>query len=112
MTAIGPTGSESLALGVEHKPALTLMLPAVDVGPLVDHVTAAVLDRLSDAAASPWLNVTAAAEYLGWPKKRLYNLVAANEIPHRKQGNRLLFNRHELDRWLDLHYNGPNDLRP
>jgi excisionase family DNA binding protein len=88
------------------------VLPAVDVGPLVDQVSAAVLDRLSDMPVSPWLNVVAAAEYLGWPKKRLYNLVAANEIPHRKQGNRLLFNRLELDRWLDLHYDGPDELRP
>jgi len=53
-----------------------------------------------------------AARYLGWPRKRLYNLVSTREIPHRKQGNRLLFNRRELDRWLDRFYQGPMDFGP
>jgi len=97
---------------VANESVLTFNVPTSDLEPLVDLVTAAVLDRLSDLQGSPWLNVAAAAEYLGWPKKRLYNLVSANEIPHRKQGNRLLFNRHELESWLDLHYEGPNELRP
>jgi excisionase family DNA binding protein len=42
-----------------------------------------------------------AAEHLGWPKQRLYKLTAAGAIPHRKHGQRLLFNPSELDEWLD-----------
>jgi excisionase family DNA binding protein len=92
------------------QPGASLTLVASDVSPLVDAVTAAVVARLPELQASPWLSVADAAEYLGWPKKRLYNLVASNEIPHRKQGNRLLFNRLELDLWLDGFYHGPDEF--
>ena len=52
------------------------------------------------AAASPWMGITKAAVWLDWPKQRLYKLAAAGEIPHFKQGGRLLFHRGELDSWL------------
>ena len=52
------------------------------------------------AEASPWMNVASAAAFLGWPKQRLYKLSAEGAIPHYKHDGRLLFNRHELDRWL------------
>ena len=71
---------------------------------------AALLETRHAADAPTWLNVDTAAQYLGWPKKRLYNLVAANQIPHRKQGNRLLFHRGELDAWLDDYYQGPAEF--
>ena len=56
--------------------------------------------RAEQAAASPWMGVTKAAAWLDWPKQRLYKLAAAGEIPHFKQGGRLLFHRGELDSWL------------
>jgi excisionase family DNA binding protein len=49
---------------------------------------------------SPWMGIDAAAAYLGWPKQRLYKLTAQAAVPHYKQDGRLLFHRHELDRWL------------
>jgi excisionase family DNA binding protein len=49
---------------------------------------------------SPWLSVSSAAEYLDWPKGRLYKLSARGEIPHYKHEGRLLFRRDELDEWL------------
>jgi excisionase family DNA binding protein len=104
--------SESVQDGNADDTVLALVLRAADLQPLVDQVTAAVLDRLGKAHVSPWMNVVAAAEYLQWPKKRLYNFVATNEIPHRKQGNRLLFNRSELDTWLNRFYQGPGELAP
>lgn len=59
------------------------------------------------------MNIDQAADYLGnWSKKRLYNLVSKGEIPHRKQGNRLLFSRHELDLWLNDFYQGPSEFEP
>jgi excisionase family DNA binding protein len=79
---------------------------------VLDRIADRVLVQLEPPNGSPWMNLNTAAEYLDWSPKRLYNLVASNEIPHRKQGNRLLFNRQELDRWLDLHYQGPVDLSP
>jgi excisionase family DNA binding protein len=50
--------------------------------------------------ASPWMGIEKAAAYLDWPKQRLYKLTAQGAIPHYKHEGRLLFNRHELDRWL------------
>jgi excisionase family DNA binding protein len=91
---------------------LTATLPAADIEALVDFVTARALRRLEVSAVSPWMNVTSAAAYLDWPPKRLYNLVSKGEIPHRKHAGRLLFNRKELDRWLNEQYQGPEEFRP
>jgi excisionase family DNA binding protein len=55
-----------------------------------------------------WLTVPQAAEYLGWPKQRLYNLTRVGAVPHRKHGNRLMFKRTELDEWLDAYAHGPS----
>jgi excisionase family DNA binding protein len=79
---------------------------------VLDQIADRVVDRLEKDSGAPWMNLDAAASYLSFPKKRLYNLVSAGEIPHRKQGNRLLFNRDELHRWLDLHYQGPEEFTP
>lgn len=49
---------------------------------------------------SPWLGIAAAADYLDWPRQRLYKLTASGAIPHYKQEGRLLFHRQELDQWL------------
>ena len=68
------------------------------------------LVRLASPTGSPWMNLNTAAGYLDWSPKRLYNLVASNEIPHRKQGGRLLFHRGELDEWLNSFYQGPGEF--
>jgi excisionase family DNA binding protein len=92
--------------------ALTSTIDATTLEQLVGLITDRVLERLAVGAVSPWMSLTTTAQYLDWPQKRLYNLVAANEIPHRKQGNRLLFHQGELDHWLDQHYQGPQELMP
>jgi excisionase family DNA binding protein len=53
------------------------------------------LDGSASAAtgASPWLSTATAAEYLDWPKGRLYKLSARGEIPHYKHEGRLLFRK-------------------
>jgi len=53
-----------------------------------------------------------AAAYLDMPESRLYRLRDAGRIPCRKQDGRLIFNRDELDRWLNEFYLGPEELRP
>lgn len=80
---------------------------ALLVARLVDAVAEAVVARLverdrpgGEAATSPWMNVTTAAAHLDWPRQRLYKLAAQGAVPHYKHEGRLLFNRHELDRWL------------
>jgi excisionase family DNA binding protein len=94
------------------EPADTIACALVLSDEAVDRIAERVLDRIQLPTDAPWMNLKAAAEYLDWPPKRLYNLVAKEGIPHRKHGNRLLFNRQELDRWLDLHYQGPSDFAP
>ncbi len=44
----------------------------------------------------PFLDVSAAAEFLSCPTSRIYALVSARRIPHHRDGTRLLFNRGEL----------------
>jgi len=56
--------------------------------------------ELAPAQRSPWLNISDAADYLRWPKQRLYKLTASGGIPHYKHEGRLLFHRDELDQWL------------
>ena len=51
-------------------------------------------------AAEAWITLAEAAEYLACKPRRLYALKAAGRIPHRKDGERVLFRRSELDRWL------------
>jgi excisionase family DNA binding protein len=92
--------------------AVTATIADTEIRSLEERISTSLLERLQGDLVSPWMNIDQAAEYLAWPKKRLYNLVSKQEIPHRKHGNRLLFNRTELDRWLDLHYQGPEELTP
>jgi excisionase family DNA binding protein len=80
--------------------------PAI-IGALELRLEQRLLDWLRANVVSPWMNTDKAAKYLDWPKKRLYNLVSTGEVPHRKHGNRLLFQRDELDRWLDRYVEGP-----
>lgn len=61
---------------------------------------------------SPWMNAKSAAAYLDFPLARVHNLAATNRIPCRRQEGRLLFNRDEVDRWLNDYYAGPEEYRP
>jgi excisionase family DNA binding protein len=67
------------------------------------------LDRLAEQLAArigngtgpePWVGVDAAAAHLACKAQRIYNLVHAGAIPHRKDGSRLLFRLSDLDAWL------------
>jgi hypothetical protein len=63
------------------------------------------LDR-NEHPSSPWLSgAKAAAEYLGWPTERVYK--ALPRIPHYRDGNRLMFRRYELDRFVESEREGP-----
>ena len=64
--------------------------------------TTLVPPHASDDAPA-WLDIQAAARYLGWPRQRLYKLTAQGAIPHYKQEGRLVFHRAELDAWLREH---------
>jgi excisionase family DNA binding protein len=55
-----------------------------------------------DAAAPEWLDVAAAANYLGCTKGRLYKLVQRREVAYvqESEGARLFFNRADLDEYM------------
>lgn len=75
------------------------------------HLIEALAHRVAEigttTSASPYMTADEAAEYLRWPKERIYKLTAARTIPHRKHDGRLLFHRDELDTWLNEHREGP-----
>lgn len=49
---------------------------------------------------SPWLDVESAARYLCAKPGRIYELKARGEVPHHKDGTRLLFHRDDLDAYM------------
>lgn len=52
---------------------------------------------------SPSMNVADCAHHLRRTEKAVRGLVYRGEIPHRKVGARLEFNRGDVDRWLARH---------
>jgi excisionase family DNA binding protein len=52
-------------------------------------------------APEPWVGVEDAAGHLACPRSRIYALVSAGRIPHRKDGARVVFRCSELDEWLE-----------
>lgn len=78
-----------------------LCLP--DLEGLAEAVAARALELLEHRAASEverWIGAGDAAAYLACPRSRIYALVSAERIPHRKDGSRLLFRCSELDAWV------------
>jgi hypothetical protein len=79
--------------------------PVSDVGGLalavpvewLDALAAAVADRLSVDAVSPWMTRAAAAVYLGVPVSRLEK---DRTVPSHLWDGRRLYHRVELDEWL------------
>jgi len=41
------------------------------------------------------------ADYLSVNVKTVYNWVESNLIPHKKHGNVLIFNKHDIDEWIE-----------
>lgn len=82
---------------------LTFDLPEPLLELLAERVARRVIERLEQPEPSPWMDLNAAAAYLGFSRDRLYKLTAAGAIPCRRQpgGQRLIFRRDELDHWLE-----------
>ena len=61
-------------------------------------------ERLRDTSASAtsprWLTAADAAEHLAAPLSRVRKLTATGELPHHKEGRRVLYNRDELDNYV------------
>jgi excisionase family DNA binding protein len=82
---------------------VVLALPPDAVEAIVEQVTARVLERLADQGngGPGWLHgAQAVADYTGLPCSTVFKLVAREELPCRRVGSRLLFERAALDQWL------------
>lgn len=80
--------------------SLALVFP----DPLVERIARRAAELVSaeiPAQADRWLDVQGAADHLACPKSRIYALVHQREIPHHRDGSRLLFRRGELDAWVE-----------
>ena len=86
--------------------ALRLEFPPEALEAIAARAAEIALARLeADAAPTPWLSgADAIADYLGWPRERVYKRLA--EIPHVRHGNRIMARREELDRWLEGYREG------
>jgi excisionase family DNA binding protein len=85
----------------------TLQVPDELVHALAKEVAAQVAANMPAARpVSPWLDFEGARAYLRFSRDQLYKLTAAKVIPFRKKrcGQRLLFHRDELDRWVEAAY--------
>ncbi len=85
-----------------HEPSLSITVPAAVLDEIVDRVTA----RLGEAdrpTIEPWVGVSDVAVHLACRRQRIYDLVSRRgngQIPHRRDGTRLLFRLSEVDAWL------------
>jgi excisionase family DNA binding protein len=52
------------------------------------------------APSTPLLNVRELAEWLRMKERKVYDLVARNDIPHTRAGAKILFSPPEVERWL------------
>jgi excisionase family DNA binding protein len=52
------------------------------------------------AVDTPWLKATEAAEYLRCPLSRVRKLTMTGELPHGKDGRRVLYHRDRLDEYI------------
>lgn len=78
---------------------VSVALPPAFVEAVAVRVAEILADRHS-AEPEPWMGVEAASAHLACGHSRVYALVSAGRIPHRKDGSRLLFRASELDAWL------------
>jgi hypothetical protein len=65
--------------------------------------------RQGTTEPSRWLDFNGALDYLGWTKggkTRLYNLTSAEAIPFTKYGQRLYFDKADLDAYIETHRRG------
>lgn len=58
------------------------------------------LETLTALSAKNVLDINDTAELTGYSVKYLRLLIARREIPHYRRGNRLYFNRDEIEDWM------------
>jgi len=85
-----------------HEPELSIVVSAGVVDEIVDRVAERIL-AAGLPTVEPWVGVNDVAAHLSCRRQRIYDLVGrrgAGQIPHRRDGTRLLFRLSEVDAWL------------
>jgi excisionase family DNA binding protein len=87
---------------------LTLNFPSELVEAMADRMVELLDERglLAARGPEPWIDVDAAAAYVGKKRDRLYDLAAQGAIAHGRDGRSVLFRRSDLDAYLTAHRNG------
>jgi hypothetical protein len=81
--------------------AIAISIPEQFVEAIAARAAEIVLERLREQPANRWLyGAKAAADYLGWPVKRVHNKVTTGGLPHYRSGGRLMFSTTELDQGI------------
>lgn len=78
---------------------LTVRLTDDQLAEIAEH--AAALVSVVTPTASPWLNVTDAAERLRCRKDRIYDLIALGKLHPLRDGRRVLLHRDDLDAYIE-----------
>lgn len=63
----------------------------------------AIAERLAEfvgRGSSPWMSANEAACYIRCPVSRIRKLTMTGELPHERDGRRVLYHRDRLDRFI------------
>ena len=80
--------------------AVTVQLPDDLIEQIAQRAAEPVTER-QQTTATPWLNVTEAADRLRCEKDRIYDLVQQGKLQPRRDGRRVLLHRDDIDAYLE-----------
>ena len=78
---------------------VTLALSDAELDGLAERVAELVLARMT--TPTQYMTVLETAGYLRLSENSIRNLVASNQIPHKRIGRSVRFRASEIDAWLD-----------
>lgn len=78
---------------------LPVVLPPEALHAIAERVAELLAERATDALA-PWMTADQAADYIAAPVSRVRKLTMTGELPHHRDGRRVLYRRDELDTFV------------
>lgn len=88
-------------------PVIPLAISPEMVAAMLDGAPSAAVERFAERVAdvlaqrqSPWMTADDAADYIAAPLTRVRKLTMTGELPHYKDGRRVLYRRDELDQFI------------
>lgn len=80
---------------------VALDVPDELIDAIAERAAAIVLAAQNTPAAPRWLDTKSAADHLSCPPSRIHDLVALQKLTPRRDGRRLLFDRADLDAYVE-----------